>query len=156
MIQCKKCGGEKTEDDFYASNLGSCKECVKQRVRDNRRENLSYYRSYDRARYRESDERKALARATSNSEAAARAKKRYVERIKMETPEKIRARNAVEYALRKGTLKRATSCFFCEGSERLEAHHVDYHRPLDIYWLCSRCHGKLHAINGDFLKPLAV
>lgn len=156
MATCKNCLIDKGTDDFYASNAATCKECVKARVRENRAGNLAYYRSYDRARYRDSEDRQALARSSSKTPAAARAKKRYVERIKMENPEKIRARNAIENALRKGTIKRASACFFCAGADRLEAHHPDYHRPLDVYWLCSRCHGKLHAINGDFLKPLAV
>lgn len=154
MHTCKECEVLKPEGDFYTSNHVTCKECVKARVRQNRNENLAYYRSYDRMRYRENDERKEAARKSANSPAGLEARKRSNKRRREEEPEKFRARNAVANALRKGLMKRADKCFFCDETENLHAHHADYSRPLDVHWLCPACHGKLHAINGDFLKPV--
>lgn len=154
MHVCKECEQLKPEGEFYTSNQTKCKECVKARVRQNRNENLAYYRSYDRMRYRESDERKEAARKSANSEAGIAARKRSNKRRRHEDPAKFKARNAVAHAIRDGKLKRGEKCFFCEETERLQAHHSDYNRPLDVHWLCPSCHGKLHAINGDFLRPL--
>lgn len=156
MQLCKKCQSLKSSSEFYSSNRTSCKECVKAQVRSNREGNISYYRSYDRMRYREDDKRKEGVRKGSNSPASIAAKERYKERTRELSPEKNKARNAVANGLRDGKLKRGETCFFCSETEKLQAHHSDYSRPLDVYWLCPRCHGKLHAINGDFLKPLAV
>lgn len=50
---------------------------------------------------------------------------------------------AVATALRKGTLSKA-ACETC-GNPHVEAHHEDYDRPLDIRWLCHRCHMGEHA-----------
>jgi hypothetical protein len=59
--------------------------------------------------------------------------------------QKIRARNAVSRALRTGRLVRASSCSACGRTERkLQAHHADYARPLDVIWLCSPCHKREH------------
>ena len=30
---------------------------------------------------------------------------------------------------------------------RIEAHHDDYDRPLDVRWLCARHHGQLHGLD---------
>lgn len=56
-------------------------------------------------------------------------------------PEKIKARNAVNSALQTGKLKRL-ACEVC-GVERVEAHHADYTRPLDVRWLCSTHHPRV-------------
>jgi hypothetical protein len=43
-------------------------------------------------------------------------------------------------ALRDGRLPRADTCYYCGASERLQKHHWNYYRPLDVWWLCKRCH----------------
>lgn len=58
-------------------------------------------------------------------------------------PERARARSAVTYALIVGRLTRAP-CECC-GEARTQAHHDDYARPLDVRWLCRRCHDDLHS-----------
>jgi hypothetical protein len=35
-------------------------------------------------------------------------------------------------------------CVMC-GSLNVEAHHVDYHRPLDVVWVCREHHRAIHA-----------
>jgi hypothetical protein len=148
IFQCKSCERKLSADAFYASNLSSCKECVKEKVKANRRENAEYYKSYDRMRYREHDHRKEAARKSAKSPAAKASQERYRDRVR-DQPER-KARIAVGNALRRGQLHRAAECFFCGAGERLQAHHPDYSKPFDVFWLCSTCHGKLHTVNGDF------
>lgn len=31
-------------------------------------------------------------------------------------------------------------------AEKVEAHHFDYSRPLDVVWLCRSCHMQAHAL----------
>jgi hypothetical protein len=60
-------------------------------------------------------------------------------------PERYKARSAVQHAIRAGKLKRQP-CFHC-GAEKAEAHHHKGYAQkfwLDIQWVCSRCHRKLH------------
>lgn len=37
-------------------------------------------------------------------------------------------------------------CEWC-GCEKVEAHHKDYSKPLEVMWLCNRCHRKWHEQN---------
>jgi len=149
MPTCRVCSAAKEASDFYPRQLrqdgavGECKDSAKARVREQRAANLDYYRSYDRFRYRAVPERAEACQAQSRNIPAD---------VRME-PEKYRARNAVSNGLRDGRVMKADGCFFCGAEERLQAHHHDYSKPLDVFWLCPPCHGKLHAINGDFHRP---
>jgi len=53
----------------------------------------------------------------------------------------VRARKAVEYAVRSGKLKRQL-CEKCGKSA--QAHHDDYEKPLDVRWLCPVHHAVIH------------
>ena len=55
---------------------------------------------------------------------------------------KQRARQVVSNALKAGTLTKPAHCA-C-GHARVEAHHTDYIKPLDVEWSCSKCHKAKH------------
>lgn len=55
---------------------------------------------------------------------------------------KIQARKAVNHAIEAGRLS-SRPCQKCGGTLNLQAHHHDYSKPLDVEWLCSKCHGEL-------------
>ena len=57
---------------------------------------------------------------------------------------KSAARKKVATELMAGRLVRGL-CRAC-GSKKSEAHHTDYSKPLDIVWLCRRCHALMHAM----------
>lgn len=60
----------------------------------------------------------------------------------MKNPEKRHAHSKVNYALRKGILIKSP-CVKC-GNENVQAHHSDYSQPLNVTWLCAKCHGLEH------------
>lgn len=51
-----------------------------------------------------------------------------------------RAHAAVARALKSGVLVRPDRCEDCETPCKPDAHHDDYDRPLEVRWLCRRCH----------------
>jgi len=57
------------------------------------------------------------------------------------TAEQLKAGLAVRAALRAKRIIRPVACDDCgNAGVRLEAHHDDYSKPLEIRWLCSPCH----------------
>jgi hypothetical protein len=43
-------------------------------------------------------------------------------------------------AIRDGRLEKPAACHYCQTIAELSAHHWNYYRPLDVTWLCLRCH----------------
>lgn len=63
---------------------------------------------------------------------------------------KERARHAAYRAIERGELVREP-CEACgespvgvDGRSLVQAHHNDYAEPLEVRWLCARCHGIEH------------
>lgn len=56
--------------------------------------------------------------------------------------QKARARAIVHMRIRRGKMERQP-CEKC-GDPQAQAHHRDYTKPLEITWLCKRCHRKHH------------
>lgn len=68
-------------------------------------------------------------------------------RWQLKYPEKYQAQRAAQKAIRNGLLIRG-NCEEC-GKPNAHAHHKDYSKPLEVNWMCSTCHSKLH---GEELK----
>lgn len=64
-----------------------------------------------------------------------------------------RAQNIAEKAILRGVLvpKPCEHCGangqFSDGRREVQAHHCDYNKPLDVMWLCQRCHHEWHRYN---------
>jgi len=69
-------------------------------------------------------------------------RKAIVERHNSANPQKRSARIVVGNAIRDGKLTKGP-CAKC-GNPKVQAHHHDYSKPLDVTWLCSSCHAKEH------------
>ncbi len=58
---------------------------------------------------------------------------------------KHKARGVLNKALKSGKILKPLNCSTCEKLGRIEGHHDDYEKPLEVIWLCTSCHGKLHS-----------
>lgn len=67
-----------------------------------------------------------------------------------------KAATLVAKAVAAGNLKRPTACAECaaEPGYALHGHHEDYAHPLEVIWLCSRCHHRRHYIPRQ--EPMAI
>ncbi len=145
---CFKCLTVKPLCEFYKhsamgdGHLNKCKECTKADVKQHRANNLSKVRAYDRMRNslpHRAAERAKYQKTDKYFEIHRSSVKRWVEKH----PERKKATNAVNNAVRDGRLKKHP-CWVC--GEKAVAHHPDYERPLDVVWLCQAHHKQAHAI----------
>lgn len=67
-----------------------------------------------------------------------------------------RVHSRVQQALRSGLIERPAVCSVCgkafaaeDGRPGLQAHHDDYSKPLDVRWMCRRCHYEWHRIHSE-------
>ncbi len=64
---------------------------------------------------------------------------------------KRRAVHAITNAVRDGRVIKLP-CIIC-GEIKVEAHHEDYNKPLDVKWLCPKHHRRLHRGQFRLLPP---
>lgn len=134
MKTCFKCHQTFSLDEFYAhprmkdGYLNKCKTCTKLDALLHRAANLDRCHDYDRRRFQENPARRAANIARN------KARNRRI-------PHKAKARQCVSRAKR--SVLKPKPCEVC-GTEPAQAHHTDYSKPLDVTWLCSRCHGAAH------------
>ena len=131
MKTCFKCDEEKPLSEFYKhsgmadGHLGKCKECTKRENRENREKRIEQYTEYEQKRARTPKRRKAR-----------------VESLRRRDPIKRRATYLTSNAIRDGRLVRQP-CEVC-GAEKVEAHHDDYSKPMEVRWLCRKHHLDIH------------
>lgn len=60
-------------------------------------------------------------------------------------PDRVAAHRALRRAIRRGDVSPSSACEHCGiARKRIEGHHEDYSKPLDVIWLCSSCHKSVH------------
>lgn len=155
--KCFKCLEEKEITEFYVhkqmadGHINKCKACTK--LDTSTKDPILYER------------RKKRDRNRKNSVERVQKVKENLKWIKENDPIKWRAyldkkneynrgmkhkryaHNKVSKALLSGKIIRPIKCTKCDSVEKLQAHHHDYDKPLDVEWLCIPCHAKEHRID---------
>ena len=137
MKVCKMCGKEKSLIEYYKhpkttdGHLGKCKECAKIDTSSNYRNNIQHYHEYEAER--RNNETRILDRRKSS--------KKY----SSQNINKRRAQGELYRGVSRGVVTKQKICSHCNAvSERPQAHHPDYSKPLEVMWLCGPCHRGLH------------
>ncbi len=132
MIECRRCGVSQPHDSFSATKKNLCKSCISKENKEYRAKNREaindrmreYQKEY---RVRTKDERVKVNKAWRHA-----------------NKEKAQAHIEVQKAKLRGDLVAPDSCQDCGVTGRLEGHHEDYSKPLEVDWLCSSCHRLRH------------
>jgi hypothetical protein len=127
-LPCNKCGGQRIPRRPW------CRKCTNE-----------HFREYQKGRPRPEKKlylrRKRAERHPPLMERDRRNAKVYRARF----PEKTFARRLLRTAVMRGTLLKPLVCFKCKSAGRIEGHHTDYNKPLQVTWLCVSCHRAEHS-----------
>lgn len=155
MKVCRECNTEKPLSEFYKhaamadGHLNKCIPCVKARVGKHREANLEKIQAYDKARANKPHRVKAR-KEYLKTEAGKQSKKKAMAAYHKRYPMTYAAHIIAGNAIRDGRLIPAACCSVCNLTEKIEGHHDDYTKPLDVRWLCESCHKEWHRYN----KPI--
>jgi len=133
MKKCRSCGKKLPLSEFYTYekyHLGNCKKCHNAFCESRRNKVLKGL----------SDYRHSQRRVRKPWRASLEYRRKYEKEYRIKFPEKVSAHQAVHRAIRKGTLIRPDTCEDCGKRGSIEASHNDYSKPLEVNWLCKKCH----------------
>ena len=140
---CTICCKAKPLVAFHNNPMGSfgvysiCKVCRAKRSKGVKNE---YYRKYNRTVRKP----QLKLRLTISEEAKRNTKNKCYNDYRRANPFKIAARQIVRHSITLGLLERPDVCSECGKVGKIDAHHEDYFKPLDVMWLCRGCHKTLH------------
>ena len=125
MKTCSKCGIDKEPEDFHKNKSQSdglqsqCNNC--------------------RRAYRQTEAGRKYWKSKAGKSTHQKACRKY----RQDHPDREKAVSIVNNAIKMGKLLRPFVCEDCSTEVSVEAHHEDYSKPLEVNWLCKKCHEKL-------------
>lgn len=142
MKACSRCGVEKADDEFCIARgqrTNRCKACHAEVTRAWRAKDPAKAAVSSKAWQKANPERvKATKRQYEMDHPDKKAQWR--QKFDAENPEKRAAHRAVSREIRAGRMVRPEHCSECGQAGRIEAHHEDYSKHLEVVWLCKPCH----------------
>lgn len=152
MKECFKCFQEKELSEFYKhpqmpdGTVNKCKECNKADNIQNRNDKIDHYVAYDKRRamipHRVAARKEYMA-TQPGKESHNKSNKKYLTAY----PNTKRAKSIFGYGMKSGKITRPTTCSKCPSTTMIQGHHDDYDKPLDVRWLCVKCHTAWHRHN---------
>jgi hypothetical protein len=155
---CTKCDKEKPIDMFRVAH-NACKECQRLTHAEWRSNNREKARAASN-NWKKNNPEKAAEWQNNNREKTVIAAAKYYRNNKTKAIQStrtrqvlnkeryavmIKARGALHNALLYSRLIKPVVCEHCRvESDKLHGHHTDYSKPLEVIWLCTKCHGKQH------------
>lgn len=125
MKNCAKCKSVRSKSEFHRSKKSKdglqsyCKPCcaehVKRQLGNPTQASSGYFKNYF----------KTYARPRT---------------WEKKNPLKIKAQNKLNHEIFFGRIIRSSHCSNCGVTGKIQGHHADYSKPLDVMWLCQKCH----------------
>ena len=144
MVKCRKCLRE--NQDCYKSDV-YCKECRKsyQRGVYQRLKQDPEWVKKERIRHREKQQRLGYAQKYKPKTEQEKARRKgYNQKWLERNKEKRAAHILLGSAVARGRISKGP-CKVCGTTEKVQGHHEDYAKPLEVIWLCQKHHKELHS-----------
>ena len=136
-LYCSKCKGLKEN-----RNVGYCNACAREREKQ-RRVELGITTLYCECGALKPSIRRLRCDACQKEKNLQKYREDAKKYRESENGYKDRVRGLTFYAISKGLLKKQP-CEICATTEKVEAHHDDYSKPLEVRWLCKTHHQEHH------------
>lgn len=138
---CEKCYSREYNQEYNKKFAKHRKEWF--REHNSKPDIKKKHREYSRKYYEKNQEEIISYSKEYQKNPKVRQRLKEIEKIRRSKPDysiKAKARSLARKAVNEGKIKRQC-CEICKNPEAVK-HHPDYSKPLEIRWLCSRCHGK--------------
>jgi formylmethanofuran dehydrogenase subunit E len=145
MKICSRCGIEKQETEYYASQLRTwCKVCMKEYTRDIKRNDPKRAR-----KWRQDSAKRYYVRHRNEI-------LEHIKKYRNENPMRGWAHHKVSKAILYGRLIRPNKCEKCGATEYIQGAHPNhnYHEPLKVKWLCVKCHREMDGTKLEYRKVI--
>lgn len=149
VLVCARCPRKFKRNHSQHKYCARCRPQAKaEQTKEWRQNNIDTARGYSRSYYsRNTETIIAKTKSYSQTEQGRIARRTAEANQQLHNAKKVAARQIVRMALRGGILTRQP-CNHC-GSLKVEAHHEDYDKPLEVLWLCFIEHRRLHRERQD-------
>lgn len=144
--QCKKCCNERARtcirspEAIANSRQTSLEWQKKNRKMLNERCKVYYLNNIDERREYLKGKQKEYLKTEHGKEKH----KEQSREFRKNNPLKISAQQKCRRAIKQGVIIRPDKCSNCEVFCKPDAHHEDYNRPLEVIWICKKCHVHIH------------
>lgn len=154
VLECEACAAP------FTANHSQSKYCSVACSQEGKRASWRKYaamhraarRSYHQALYTQHPEKAAeRVKRYRETDAGKKVRQQSDARMRAKHPEKVRARTAVNHAIKAGILEKEP-CERC-GETKVHAHHEDYSNPLVVMWLCQKHHQEIHNERRKLCRP---
>ena len=143
--ECRSCRA-KRKNEHYRKNEEAYKLRAKLHLENNREHHRKRSREYRENNY-EHLSKLAKERYTSDEGREANRLRSRKYRNDPVNRMKEKARSIVNVRVRSKEIIKPDFCTECGKTGKVEAHHDDYTKPLEVLWVCRKCHFKKHIIN---------
>ena len=155
---CNKSNETKSLSEFHRRKVSKdgcrneCKTCSKIMTELWRKNNYPKKLEIDRA-YRAKDHEQFRDYAREYRKKYPEKVKSIIDSYRKDNVIKIKSHDTVNNAVKSGNLIKPKCCSACGDEPKvIHGHHCDYSKPLEVMWLCVKCHKAWHqdntAING--------
>ncbi len=145
MKTCSKCKKELNLDNFVRDKqklsgyYSQCKACKREYLSRNKG-----HISKQRSVYWDNNKGVLSKKAKVYRQENKGKLSEYSAEYRANNPHKLKAYQLLRDSFRYGNNTKPLNCTKCGNNSKLEAHHEDYTKPLDVLWLCRSCHKKHH------------
>lgn len=158
MKICRDCKQEKNFSDFTMhSNMADgylprCKQCHslhRSKLYRSNKDLAEKKRAYNRERFQKNKENHlATIKAYLSTEEGKEAKRKAGLAWLARNKDKYEAYKKMSVALKYKRIEKGP-CEKCGATEKVEAHHDDYSKPLEVRWLCPKHHKEHHRLERE-------